>query len=93
VAGAAGAARLVLVKPVPGLYRDWPARGAPLHELSVDELDALRPRGVDAHLPTILRATRVEAWVIDGREPARLAELLEWGRTAGTRVPAAAIQA
>jgi len=30
----------------------------------------------------------VEAWIVDGREPARLAELLEHGRTAGTRIVA-----
>ena len=61
VAGAAGARRLVLVKPV--------ADG-----------------GVDAHLEHVLRRTPVETWVIDGREPARLAELLDTGRTTGTVV-------
>jgi aspartokinase-like uncharacterized kinase len=86
VAGAAGARRLVLVKPVDGLYADWPATGAPLARLSVDELAALRPGGVDTHLSSVLRATGVETWVIGGREPARLAELLDHGRTAGTRV-------
>jgi aspartokinase-like uncharacterized kinase len=90
VAGVAGAARLVLVKPVAGLYRTWPPTGEPIARLTVDELAALRPAGVDEHLPAALRAARVEAWVIDGREPARLAELLEDGRTAGTLVTAAA---
>jgi aspartokinase-like uncharacterized kinase len=59
VAGAAGARRLVLVKPVAG-------------------------GGVDAHLAHGLRETPVETWVIDGREPARLVELLDTGRTTGT---------
>jgi 5-(aminomethyl)-3-furanmethanol phosphate kinase len=90
VAGVAGAARLVLVKPVAGLYRTWPPTGEPIARLTVDELAALRPAGVDEHLPAALRTARVEAWVIDGREPARLAELLEDGRTAGTLVTAAA---
>lgn len=91
VAGAAGAGRLVLVKPVPGLYRDRPPRGEPLARLTVAELAALRPAGVDAHLPTVLADVGVETWVIDGREPRRLGELLERGRTAGTRVtPSAA---
>ena len=89
VAGAAGAGRLVLIKPVAGLHRDWPPAGAPIAELTVDELAALRPGGVDAHLPTALRAAGVETWVIGGREPARLAELLERGRTVGTHVAAA----
>jgi aspartokinase-like uncharacterized kinase len=90
VAGAADAARLVLVKPVGGLYRDWPADGLPLARLSVAELAELRAAGraagVDRHLPEALRAAGVEAWVIDGREPARLARLLEHGSTEGTLV-------
>jgi 5-(aminomethyl)-3-furanmethanol phosphate kinase len=90
VAGAASAARLVLLKPVGGLYRDWPADGMPLARLTVDELAELRAAGraagVDTHLPEALRAAGVEAWVIDGREPARLARLLEYGSTEGTLV-------
>jgi aspartokinase-like uncharacterized kinase len=90
VAGTVQPARLVLVKPVGGLYRDWPADGKPLARLSVDELAALRAAGraagVDPHLPEALRAAGVEAWVIDGREPARLVTLLERGSTEGTLV-------
>jgi 5-(aminomethyl)-3-furanmethanol phosphate kinase len=90
VAGAGHAARLVLVKPVAGLYRDWPADGEPLARLSVDELAELRAAGrcagVDQHLPEALRAAGVEAWVLDGREPTRLVTLLERGSTEGTLV-------
>jgi 5-(aminomethyl)-3-furanmethanol phosphate kinase len=90
VAGVAHAARLVLVKPVDGLYRDWPADGEPLARLSVGELAELRAAGraggVDEHLPEALRAAGVEAWVIDGRSPARLVTLLEQGSTEGTLV-------
>jgi 5-(aminomethyl)-3-furanmethanol phosphate kinase len=90
VAGAGHADRLVLVKPVDGLYRDWPAEGEPLACLSVGELAELRAAGraagVDQHLPEALRAAGVEAWVIDGREPARLVTLLEQGDTEGTLV-------
>ena len=89
VAGAAGAARLVLLKPVPGLYRTWPPAGEPIARLTVDELAALAPAGVDA-LSAHRAAGRaaVETWVIDGGEPARLVELLETGGTAGTLVVA-----
>ena len=90
VAGTEHAARLVLVKPVAGLYRDWPADGEPLARLSVDELAELRAAGraagVDEHLPAALRAAGVEAWMVDGREPARLVALLEHGSTEGTLV-------
>jgi aspartokinase-like uncharacterized kinase len=78
-AGAARAGRLVLVKPVDGLYREWPAVGAPLARVGVDELAGLG--GVDAHLAEVLST---EAWVVNGREPARLLELLESGRAFGT---------
>jgi len=88
VAGAAGSGRLVLVKPVAGLYATWPPAGEPITQLTVDELAAVQPEGVDGHLPTALRTARVETWVIGGREPARLAELVDTGRTAGTRVTA-----
>jgi aspartokinase-like uncharacterized kinase len=90
VAGAADAGRLVLVKPVDGLYREWPAGGEPLARVSVGELANLRAAGraagVDPYLPEALRAAGVETWVIDGREPARLVTLLERGSTEGTLV-------
>jgi 5-(aminomethyl)-3-furanmethanol phosphate kinase len=90
VAGAARATRLVLLKPVAGLYRDWPADGEPAARLSVDELAELRAAGraagVDAYLPEALRGAGIEAWVIDGREPARLVALLERGSAEGTLV-------
>jgi len=89
-AGAAGAARVVLVKPVAGLYRDWPPDGEPIARLSVDELAELRSEGVDRYLPEALRAAGVEAWLVDGREPTRLMTLLEQGSTDGTQITAAA---
>jgi aspartokinase-like uncharacterized kinase len=86
VAGRVDAARLVLVKEVDGLFAHWPARGKALARLSVAELADLRPGGVDAYLPTALERARFETWVIGGRDPARVAELLERGTTAGTRI-------
>jgi aspartokinase-like uncharacterized kinase len=88
VADRVGAGRLVLVKAADGLYATWPARGEPIARLSVAELAALRTAGVDEHLPTMLGGARFETWVIGGRDPARLAELLDRGTTAGTRIAA-----
>ena len=88
VADRVGAARLVLVKAVDGLFADWPPRGEPLARLTVAELAALPAGGVDEHLPAVLAGARFETWVIGGRDPARLAELLERGTTAGTRIAA-----
>ena len=92
VADQVGAVRLVLVKEADGLFADPLARGAPIGRLSVNDLAALRAAGgaedVDEHLPAMLGGARFETWVIGGRDPARLAELLEHGTTAGTRIAA-----
>jgi 5-(aminomethyl)-3-furanmethanol phosphate kinase len=86
VAERARAGRLVLVKDVDGLYADWPPRGEPLARLTVAELATLRAGGVDEYLPTVLAGARFETWVVGGRDPARVAELLERGGTVGTRI-------
>jgi 5-(aminomethyl)-3-furanmethanol phosphate kinase len=91
VAGQVGADRLVLVKEVDGLFAEWPARGEPLARLTVAELAALRPAGIDAYLPTALEEAAFETWVIGGRPPERVVELLERGRTVGTRIAAAGL--
>jgi aspartokinase-like uncharacterized kinase len=86
VAGEAGAGRLVLVKEVDGLFADWPARGEPLARLTAAELGALGSAGVDSYLPTALAGATFETWVIGGRDPWRLTELLDRGTTVGTRI-------
>ena len=86
VAGRIGAGRLVLVKAADGLFADWPPRGEPLARLTVAELAALRTGGVDDYLPAVLAGAPFETWVIGGRDPERLVELVERGTTVGTRI-------
>jgi aspartokinase-like uncharacterized kinase len=90
VAGQVGAGRLVLVKEVEGLFAQWPPSGEPLARLTVGELAALRAAGraagVDEYLPTALAGATFETWVIGGRDPERLVELLDRGTTLGTRI-------
>ena len=86
VAGRAGAGRLVLVKEVDGLFAQWPAQGDPIARMTAAELGALRPAGVDEHLPAVLERASFETWVISGRDPERLIELLGRGATVGTRI-------
>ena len=88
VAGEVGAGRLVLVKRARRAVRDG-RRGEPLARLTVAELAALRPGAVDDYLPTVLEDARFETWVVSGRDPRRLAELLDRGTTVGTRIAAA----
>jgi aspartokinase-like uncharacterized kinase len=77
------------VKAVDGLYADWPPRGEPLARLTVAELAALQAGGVDAYLPTVLEGAQFETWVVGGRDPDRVVELLERGTTVGTRIASA----
>jgi aspartokinase-like uncharacterized kinase len=90
VAGRVGAGRLVLVKEVEGLFAQWPPSREPLARLTVSELATLRAAGraagVDEHLPAALEGAHFETWVIGGRDPQRLAELLDRGTTVGTRI-------
>jgi 5-(aminomethyl)-3-furanmethanol phosphate kinase len=92
VAGQVGAGRLVLVKEIDGLFADWPSAPTrpPLARLSIAEFAALRAAGraggVDAYLPAVLEGAHFETWVIGGRDPERVAELLERGTTVGTRI-------
>ena len=83
VATRVGAGRLVLVKGVDGLYAQWPPDGAPIASLSVAELAALRPGGVDEYLPVALEGARFETWVIAAE---RVVELIERGTAVGTRI-------
>jgi aspartokinase-like uncharacterized kinase len=52
----------------------------------VKATDGLVAGGVDDYLPTVLERARFETWVVGGRDPARVAELLERGTTVGTRI-------
>jgi aspartokinase-like uncharacterized kinase len=54
-------------------------------ELSVEEL-AGRSGGVDEYLAAFLASASLETWVINGRRPDRLGELLDSGATLGTRI-------
>ena len=88
VAGLARAPRLVLLKDVDGLYSAAPTEsgaGRLLPHLSAEEMAGHRG-GVDEYLATVLAAADVETWVVNGRHHARLAELLDTGRTLGTHI-------
>lgn len=88
VAGLACASSLILLKDVDGLYSTDPAGrdgGRLLPRLSAEELAGHRG-GVDEYLAVVLASIGVETWVVNGRSPARLVELLDTGRTLGTHI-------
>lgn len=82
------APRLVLLKSVDGLFPADPAQEGQddlLSNLSVEAL-ANHRGGVDEYLHNLLAGIDLETWIINGREPGRLARLLESGDTLGTRI-------
>ncbi len=72
---ALGAAKLVMLTDVEGLYADWPDRSSLLSRISVDALAEMLPRLESGMVPKMegaLRAVRggvAAAHVIDGRTP------------------------
>ncbi len=77
LAVALGAAKLVLLTDVPGLYRDWPPRPAEpvISQLTAAELAAMLPRLSDGMIPkmraclTAVTGGVPQAHVLDGRLP------------------------
>ncbi|WP_443075736.1 acetylglutamate kinase [Streptomyces sp. TRM 70351] len=94
LAGALGAAKLVMLTDVAGLYADWPHGGEVIGRLTAGELEKLLPDLTSGMLPKMegcLRALRAgvrSAHVLDGRVPhAVLRGLFATGnRGAGTTV-------
>jgi 5-(aminomethyl)-3-furanmethanol phosphate kinase len=80
VAGQLGARHLVLLKAMDGVTDE---RGEVRTEV---DPGALVVQGiVDEHFPRALDP-EIECWIVSGRHPERLGELLRSGRTRGTRV-------
>jgi aspartokinase-like uncharacterized kinase len=73
--------RLTLLKDVDGLM----VSGRLVEEWTAARL-MHHAGGVDGHLSSVLAASGIETWVINGQKPERLAELLETGVTTGTRI-------
>ncbi|WP_072313126.1 acetylglutamate kinase [Agrococcus sp. Marseille-P2731] len=97
LAAALGAAKLVILTDVEGLYRDWPDRSSLVSELTDVELDDLLPSLESGMIPkmqaclTAVRAGVPKAAIIDGRAPHSI--LTELFTTAGSGtevVPASA---
>lgn len=87
VAGVAGARQLVLLKRVDGLFTADPeanANAALLDKISFKQL--MGCGGVDRYFAVILKNKRMDVWVINGKYPERLKQLLDTGITKGTCV-------
>ena len=87
IAGLVCASQLVLLKDVDGLLpdRSRSETAEVLPAMSVKELSNHRG-GVDEYLAVLLAALDLETWIINGHLTERLAELLDTGKTLGTRI-------
>lgn len=97
VADRVKARRLILLKSVDGLFTHDPGADAkPIHAKAIhakaDLLETInlnqmsQCRGVDPYLASILEKSRLDVWVVNGKHPDRLAQLLNIGITKGTRL-------
>ncbi|KHL12184.1 acetylglutamate kinase [Mumia flava] len=74
LAGALGAAKLLVLTDVEGLYRDWPDSDDVIGQISVDSLETLLPTLASGMVPKMtacvkaIRAGVPRATVVDGRE-------------------------
>ena len=85
VAGLAGAQQLVLLKSVDGLFNDDPCSHAKVDLLEkIDSNQLIRCKGVDRYFASILKKHRLDVWVVNGKHPERLTQLLDTGVTKGT---------
>ncbi len=88
LAVALGAAKLMILTDVPGLYRTWPATGEVISQLGADELEGMLPGLSSGMIPkmgaclTAVRGGVPQAHVVDGRQPH--AVLLEIFTDSGT---------
>jgi len=78
-AGRLGAARLVLLKAADGVSDGQKIRA------EADAVEAAEAGIVDTFLPEVL-PPGVECWILNGRRPKALEELLTTGTTSGTRL-------
>lgn len=85
LAGFVGIKCLILLKDVPGVHATgFPVTPLPLlAEVTIQQLAQFEV--VDPFFVKTLPGN-VQCWIIDGREPERLAELLQTGKTVGTRI-------
>jgi hypothetical protein len=85
VAGLSGAQQLVLLKSVDGLFSDNPRSHAGVELLEkLDPNQLILCKGVDRYFASLLKKYRLDVWIVNGKYPERLTQLLDTGITKGT---------
>ena len=88
VAGQVGCGKLILIKDVDGLLSPGKSENsvpAVIEEMTLKQL-AGHDGGVDRYFARVLGERLPETWVLNGLRPERLGELLQTGRTVGTKI-------
>jgi aspartokinase-like uncharacterized kinase len=90
IAGKLRARKLVLVTDVDGVFTSDPKQHSDaelLDEVSVEELlNRAERTSVDTYLPSLLRKSRLDCYVVNGKHPERLSAVLSGQQTTCTRV-------
>jgi len=90
VADQVRARQLILLKSVDGLFTTDPGSDVKAGKATADLLETItlnqlsQCRGVDRYFASILEKSGLDVWVVNGRHPERLAQLINTGVTKGT---------
>lgn len=80
---------LIILKDVDGLYERDPKKDPEaklIPEVRREELSRIKESCLDSMFPEFLAGFQGEVWIINGKHPERLEELIEKGSTTGTRI-------
>lgn len=92
VADLVNARQLILLKDVDGLFTRGPCVDVKANQAKAELLETVnliqlnQCRGVDRYFASILEKSRLDVWVVNGKYPERLAQLLNTGLTKGTHL-------
>jgi len=97
VAKGMGAKRLVLLKDVDGVFTADPKSGEAtadlekeyvrlIPELTVDELSGMESSCLDNEFPRFIGDLDAEIWIINGKHPERIKDIMNNKKTKGTRI-------
>ena len=89
VAKEMGAKRLVLLKDVDGVFTADPKKSKNatlIPEMTVDELSGMESSCLDNEFPRFIGDLDAEIWIINGKHPERIKDIMNKKKTKGTRI-------
>ena len=88
VAKERGAKRLILMKDVDGVFTADPKKGEAklIPEVTTEELSAMENSCLDREFPGFVKDSGLEVWIINGKHPERIKDIMNKKKTKGTRI-------